>query len=113
MVGIASAYCTIQVRGPFFSGKSPTLPDIVIAPFILRTRMRISNRPFQSARYADATAGKRYQEYAAKLLELQALQRTSPDSEEPIDVSKPPSLAGLIVSYGQSTYIGKSASLPV
>lgn len=49
--------------------------------------MRISNRPFQSVRYADVTAGERYQEYACRLLKLDALQRTSPDGEEPIDVS--------------------------
>lgn len=49
--------------------------------------MRISNRSFQSIQHADAAAGPRYQAYAASLLELKALQQTSPDGEEPLDVS--------------------------
>lgn len=54
--------------------------------------MRITNRPFHLVHHADATAGERYQEYATRLLKLDALQRTSPDAEEPIDVSHAPIL---------------------
>lgn len=49
--------------------------------------MRITNRPFHLVHHADAAAGEKYQEYATRLLKLDALQRTSPDAEEPIDVS--------------------------
>ncbi|CAD6566277.1 MAG: hypothetical protein CYPHOPRED_000542 [Cyphobasidiales sp. Tagirdzhanova-0007] len=73
-----------EVRGPYFSGDQPTLPDIVIAPFILRVRMRISNRIWGPARHADAGAKQRYQRYAENLLALESLKRTSPDAEEPI-----------------------------
>lgn len=40
-----------------------------------------------SASRADAAAGRRYQEYAEHILALESVRKTSPDVEEPIDVS--------------------------
>lgn len=77
-----------QIRGPFFSGEYPTLPDIVLAPFILRARsIATAHTAFASSLPADAGATPKYQQYAEAILALESVQKTSPDKEEVIDVS--------------------------
>lgn len=75
-----------QLRGEFFSGSAPSLPDLVLAPFIVRAKTRAARGRNTPQYRVDAAANQAYQQYAERILELDSVKATSSDPEPFIDV---------------------------
>ncbi|KAI8443069.1 hypothetical protein BY996DRAFT_6436113 [Phakopsora pachyrhizi] len=68
--------------GPFFSGETLSLPDILIAPFISQARLSFFPRPSSDiSRLIDSLANQNYQDYAKRLLDCDSLKRALPKKE--------------------------------